>query len=84
MPHFEPDFDIKFDTNLKFEGCYSHSWGISDFKLYLSMCDPSCATCSGGGEKDCFSCRPSDAYVDGGCEKGADCDLNQFIELNTC
>lgn len=31
MGHFDPEFPIKFDTNLKFEGCYAHSWGISNF-----------------------------------------------------
>lgn len=40
------------------------------------MCHPSCATCSGPGENECYSCRPSDSYVDGGCEAGADCDKN--------
>jgi len=74
MLHFENDLPIKIDTNLKFEGCFLHSWGINNFKLYVENCHESCGTCTGTGETECMNCtKTADKWLDGVCEEGIVC-----------
>lgn len=72
--HFEKWFSLKIDTNLKFEGCFLHSWGINNFKLWIENCDHTCGSCTGILETECMNCTKTvDKWKEGTCEEGTNC-----------
>jgi len=53
LDHDADEVYLIIDTNLKFAGCYSHSWGINNFKISVEPCALGCNACSGGEPGDC-------------------------------
>jgi len=79
--HFEKYINFKIDTNLKFEGCFLHSWGINNFKLYVENCHHTCGTCTGVLETECMNCTKTvDKWNDGTCEEGTVCKDTQYAD----
>lgn len=85
IPHIFDFIDIKFDTNLQYTGCYSHSWGISNFKLYIDPCSEDCKSCAKGLPDYCYSCaEPNTEKEDGFCKKIVHCESDEWNNDRVC
>jgi len=85
VPHFADSVDLIFETNLKYAGCYSHSWGINNFNVFILPCPDRCDVCKGGNDGECTACiNPNDDFKDGICTKTIDCGIDEYRDGLIC